>query len=89
MTLLTDKERSGMLLRACETLLVHNVALRSLLQEAKVVDWPRKLGMTLSSDLASQTRAAFRASYSQCLGENAQEKLKVFLQNLAYSGPIQ
>src|SRR5712692_7040039 len=80
MTLLTDKERADALAKACENLYVHNVALRALLQSAKVAGWHRMLDRILDSDLASQTRAAFQQGYSQALSEMEQQKLKLFLE---------
>ena len=86
--MMSDKQRADRLLKACEALYVQNLALRSLLQTAKVVGWPHMLDKILGSDLATQISAKFQEGYSQWIAEEEQKNLLEILERLPTDGLV-
>jgi hypothetical protein len=86
---ISDKERADMLLTTCENLYIQNVALRVLLDTAKLEGWNDTLDKIVASDLASSIREGLREGYAQAFADVEAKRLKEFLENLPTSGPLQ
>ena len=85
----SDKDRADMLLGVCEDLFIRCCALQALLDEAKLADWPRRLDMTISSDLASQIRVEFREIYQQALEQVDQSRMLELLKKMTVPEKLQ
>jgi hypothetical protein len=85
----TDKERADMLFQLCEVLFMRTCVLQALLDESGLVDWPRRLDISLNSEQASLLRAEFHEMYEQSLQQADQAALQELLRKIRTSGRIQ
>jgi hypothetical protein len=89
MPLLSDKRVIEMLREACEQLWIQNMQFRTLLKEAGVADWYRKLDTLEHSVAANAARAGFQKMYSQALAKSEEAALQEFLEKLPITSRIQ